>query len=230
MQHRYHLTRLSTNMKLGGIPASTSSRSTCPDRCSLKKSGCYGDAGPISIHWDAVSSGRRGTDFDTHCEQVRRLPISQLWRAWQVGDFPGNAKLMDQEKVRKLVKANKGRKAFSFTHYNPREVENAALVKYANSEGFTINLSAETLEEADEFVELGVGPVVVLLPADQTENLTTPAGNHVIVCPASLGNTTCALCAICAVPTRKSVVGFPAHGTSKKKVEKVFWAQALQPA
>lgn len=222
--HRFHLTRLSANMKLGGIPASTSSRSTCPDNCNLKRNGCYGDSGPISIHWEKVSSHERGTDIDTHCAEIAALPLRQLWRAFQVGDFPGNDDLLDAADFKKLVKANKGRNGFGFSHYDPAIKHNADLFRFANDSGLTINLSAETIEQADAYKALDVGPVVVVLPADATESFKTPAGHTVIVCPATLGNTTCALCGVCQVAKRKSVIGFPAHGSGARKAEKVFFA------
>lgn len=223
-EHRFHLTRLSANIKLGGLPCSTTSKSTCPDNCSLKDNGCFADAGPLNIHWKKVSEGSRGTDLDTFCDEIRKLPKHSLWRHNQAGDLPGNRHQIDHDSLRKIVSANKGRVGFTYTHYDPADPDNAEAIGQANANGFTINLSAETLEQADEFVARGVGPVVVLLPQDQTENLVTPDGHTVLVCPASIGDTTCALCALCAVATRKSIVGFPAHGSGKAKAEKVFWA------
>lgn len=223
-EHRYHMTRISANAKLGGIPASTTSDSTCPDNCSLKNNGCYADSGPLQIHWKAVSEGLRGGTLDEFCKEVKALPKFQLWRWAQAGDLPGDGTYIDQRDLHKIVMANKGRHGFGYTHYDPLVSNNATAVSFANKEGFTLNMSAETLTQADNFADLDIGPVVVILPADQTENTKTLQGRQVIVCPASLGKTTCALCAICANPTRKSIVGFPAHGSGKKKAEKVFYA------
>lgn len=224
MLHRYHLTRLSANKKLGGIPASVTSKSTCPDNCSLKDNGCYAGSGPLTIHWNAVSSGARGGTLEEFCEQVRLLPKRQLWRWAQAGDLPGNGKDIDQPALHKIVSANRGRSGYGYTHYDPNRPDNAKAIEYANGQGFTLNVSAETLEQADEYASLGVAPVVVILPSDQLEDFKTPAGNRVVVCPASKGETTCALCALCSVPTRKSIVGFPAHGSGKAKAQKVFFA------
>jgi hypothetical protein len=40
----------------------------------------------------------------------------------------------------------------------------------------------------------------------------------VVICPATYPKEeiTCASCKLCAIPTRKSIIGFPAHGTGKK--------------
>lgn len=223
-EHRYHLTRLSANMKLGGIPASVTSHSSCPDRCSLKSNGCYSEAGPLSWHWRRVSDGRRGTDLDDFCAQVKSLPKWSLWRHNQAGDLPGDQVLINHEDLHRIVQANRGRLGFTFTHYDPALPHNASAIREANEQGFTVNLSAETLDEADAFFALGIAPVVVILPVDQTTTVKTPAGNTVMVCPATISNTTCAICAICAKPDRKFVVGFPAHGSGKAKAQKVFFA------
>lgn len=226
-EHRYQLTRLSANMKLGGIPASVTSRSSCPDRCSFKGDGggCYAEYFHMRLNWDRVDDGRRGGTLAEFCVQVKMLPKHTMWRHNQAGDLPGDGVLIDHQALHQIVSANRGRKGFTYSHYDPRIQNNAQAVGYANLQGLTINLSAETLTEADEFVALGVAPVVVVLPIDQTETLKTPAGNTVMVCPASISNTTCALCGICAEPKRKFVVGFPAHGGGKRKVEAMFYAK-----
>lgn len=223
-KHRYALTRLSTNSKLGGIPASVTSNDTCPPNCKLKGNGCYAESGPMIIHWKKVSSGERGVPIDDFCAQIRTLPKHSLWRHNQAGDLPGSKGKIDLKALDQIVDANRGRNGFTYTHYDPRHPDNATAIRQANAQGFTVNVSAETLEQADEFADAHCGPVVTLLPADQTQPTTTPAGRHVIVCPASIGDTTCALCAICAKPDRKSIVGFPAHGSGKAKAQKVFFA------
>lgn len=224
MEHSFQLTRFSQNRKLGGIPASTTSNSSCPTRCSYKGNGCYGEYGPISLNWKALSDGRRGTTLEEFCKQVKSLPRFQLWRHNQVGDLPGDGKVIDTQALRKIVNANRGRKGFTFTHYDPTDPDNAEAIKLANDDGFAINLSAENLDEADRFMAMGIAPVVVTLPQDASRPLKTPAGNTVKVCPAVVGEgTTCSLCAICADKGRKFIVGFPAHGSGKAKVEKVFF-------
>ena len=223
-KHYYHLTVSSGNRKLGPIPVTTTSRSTCPSNCSYKANGCYAEAHPLRMHWDKVSSGERGVTLDQLCEEVRALPKFQLWRWAQAGDLPGDGKLLDGPSVKKLVQANKGKNGFGYTHYDPTLSANRWTIQAANTQGFTLNLSAETLEQADKYMALKVAPVVVVLPADQTEPTVTPAGHPVIVCPASIGDTTCAQCAICAKPDRKSIVGFPAHGSGRRKVEAIFFA------
>jgi len=128
----------------------------------------------------------------------------------------------------RLIAANEGRRGFTYTHKpvlnNPR---NATLVKLANSQGFTINLSANNLAQADQLSDLEIGPVVTIVAIDAPEKQTTPAGRTVIVCPAqSRDDITCASCGLCQRQDRTVIVGFRAHGTMKRKTESVFYKGA----
>lgn len=226
MQHSYKLIESSGNKKTGRMPASITSMSSCPKRCTLKNNGCYADIGPLLIHWRAVD--HKGTDLDTFCDDIRKLPKRVLWRHNQAGDLPGDGKYIDSVSVKKIVDANGDRHGYTYTHYSPVFKRNAAIIKHSNNNGFTINLSANTIKEADEFVALGVGPVVTVVPIKQLENMTTPAGNTVVICPAVTKGMTCTQCELCAVPTRTTIIGFPAHGVAKNKAEKVFWAKTVK--
>lgn len=213
------LTVISHNIKTGPIPVSTSSKATCPDACPFKSGGCYAQGGPLNIHWNKVTSGERGTDFDTFCKSIAKLPKGQLWRHNQSGDLAGENNVIDVDKLRQLTNANRGRKGFTYTH-KPMTPENSEAVKHANENGFTVNLSANNLRHADELKSLNVGPVVVVLPSDQVGNTVTPDGHKVVVCPATYREgVNCANCQLCQKVNRSVIVGFPAHGVGKKKVD-----------
>jgi hypothetical protein len=95
----------------------------------------------------------------------------------------------------------------------------------ANARGFTVNLSANNLEHADELYALGIAPVVVVLPIDAAKPFMSPAGHWVAICPATQrDDVTCASCGICAHSGRKAIIGFPAHGTGAKKAQAMFFA------
>ena len=229
MTHTYHMTRISGNKKTGPIPVTTSSRSTCPT-CPLKGNGCYAEGGPLRLHWDKVSTGGRGGTLDELCDEIRTLPKRQLWRWAQAGDLPGDHDRIDVMAMAELVDANDRRHGFAFTHYDPRVGVNALAITEANARGFTVNMSANDLEHADELHALGIGPVVVVLPIDQTKPTKTPAGRHVSVCPAAVrDDVTCASCGICAVPHRRAIIGFPAHGSGAKKAQAMFFAPRTMP-
>ena len=222
--HTYHMTRVSGNKKTGPIPVSTSSRSTCPS-CPLKGNGCYAESGPLRLHWDKVSDGARGSDLEQFCNEIKALPKHQLWRWAQAGDLPGTGDAIDVAALEQLVQANRGRRGFGFTHYDPAAGDNAAAIVAANTNGFTLNLSAGDLAEADRLAALDVGPVAVVLPMDATKPTTTPGGRFVAICPATQrDDVTCASCGICAHSERKAIIGFPAHGTGAKKAQAMFFA------
>ncbi|MGF2053138.1 DUF7227 family protein, partial [Enterococcus casseliflavus] len=84
----------------------------------------------------------------------------------QAGDLaPSSTGELDVALLDMLVQANKGRRGFTYTHYEPRGANRDAL-RRANDGGFTVNLSAETLRQADSYVSIGCAPVVVALPSN----------------------------------------------------------------
>ena len=226
---RYHLTPKSANEKTGPIPVSTTSAATCPPDCPFNnKQGCYAGSGPLALHWAAVTRGERGDQFADFCDKIAALPEGQLWRHNQAGDLPGNGLEIDGRALGDLVKANKGRRGFTYTHYDPAKGRNAAYIKGCNDWGFTVNLSANTPAHADKLAALGLGPVVTVLPIDQRENTVTPGGLKIVVCPATIREgVSCSSCQLFAISNREAIIGFPAHGTSAKKAARVFSIQSI---
>lgn len=214
-----HLTLKSRNVKTGKIPVSTTAESSCPTSCPFKKNGCYAGAGHIGMFWHKVSNGLAGGSLDDFCDKIKALPQDQLWRHNQAGDLMGINGNIDFVSIAQLVNANKGKRGFTYTHYDVlKNALNRKVVKQCNKKGFTVNLSANNLKHADELASLHIAPIAVVLPIDAPKSLTTPQGRKVIVCPAILSDSiTCKSCGLCQRQDRKVMVGFPAHGTSKKK-------------
>lgn len=229
----YHLTAQSRNIKTGPMPVATSAASTCPDACPLKGAGCYAESGPLAIHWRKISSGKHGEDFESFLKKVAKLPRA-IWRYGQAGDLPGDGDRIDREGLLRLARANRGRPVIAYTH-KPPTVENLEAIQSAVDLGFHINLSANNLADADRLLATGHS-VVTVLPSEyariiRDESLseyrarlrgltrTTPQGRKVIVCPATYANTDCQKCKVCAhARSGGVVVGFPAHGTRKSRV------------
>lgn len=217
MTQLFHLTRVSRNVKTGPIPVSTSSAITCPDACPFKEKACYAKGGPLNIHWRKVTEGKAGVSWEEFCRNIAALPKGQLWRHNQAGDLPGNGDTLDTFALDVLVVANKGRKGFTYTH-KPLESRHEQLaVAHANRNGFTVNLSANNPAHADSLYDLGIGPVVTVLPESQAENSVTPKGRKIVVCPATIrDDVSCATCGLCQKVKRDCIVGFPAHGNGRK--------------
>lgn len=230
MSYSIHMTRKSGNGKVGPIPVTTTDQNTCPVACPLNTDsggGCYANGGPLKLHWNKVTSGERGSDVETFASKVAALPDGQLWRHNQAGDLPGDGHTIDRSALDQIASANTGRRGFTYTHYDAEsDMVNREAIRAANRAGFTVNLSSDNPQHADTLADLEAGPVVTLLPGDQTENTVTPAGRKVIVCPATIkDNVTCATCGLCQRQTsgkaERPVVGFPVHGTQKRKAAAV---------
>jgi hypothetical protein len=219
---RVHLTRRSGNAKTGPIPVSTTEASSCPT-CAFKGNGCYAESGKLRFHWDKVSAGERGGTWAEFCEEVRALPDGTFWRHNQAGDLPHTKGVVDKEKMVLLAGANANKRGFTYTHHDVGV--NLKTLWAINEMGFTINLSANSPSGADALMYTRL-PVVCVLPVDQTENLTTPAGHPIVVCPAITNEgATCASCQLCAERDRTVVIGFPAHGNAKRRVERIVQLQ-----
>jgi hypothetical protein len=214
--YQAHLSLRSANEKTGPIPVSTTTRATCPVDCGMRDA-CYAASGPLALHWSAVSNGTRGTDWQSFAQSIAALPDGQLWRHNQAGDLPGDGHTIDAAALGELVSANRGRRGFTYTHY--RDAQSLDWIRHANDWGFTVNLSANSLRDADTLADTGAGPVVCVLPSDATQNTRTPAGRRVVVCPATQrDDVSCATCQLCA-RKRDVIVGFPGHGTRKRVID-----------
>ncbi len=224
MQYRAHLTMKSRNEKTGPIPVSTSEKKTCPDTCPLKGGPCYAESGPLRMFWDKVSDGRAGVLWPAFIEQIAAIKPGALWRHNQSGDLCGDGLHIDRQALFELVAANTGKRGFTYTHYNPALGRNGQAIAEANKGGFTINLSGNDLRHADHLAGFGIGPVTVILPIDAAKNetLKTPQGRKVVPCPATYrDDVTCKSCGLCAIAARDFIIGFPAHGTGKRKAEAI---------
>lgn len=210
-----HITMKSANAKTGPIPVSTTERASCPPDCAMR-SECYAASGPLALHWAAVSAGTRGTSWGEFCETISALPDGQLWRHNQAGDLPTAGGTVDAVKLGQLVAANAGKRGFTYSHH--RDAQSIAWIRHANQWGFTVNLSANDLADADALADHQAGPVVVVLPSTQTTNTTTPAGRPVVICPATQrDDVSCASCQLCQ-RQRAAIVGFPAHGARHRVI------------
>ena len=215
------LKMVSGNGKVGPIPVSTTEAKSCPSECPLKDTDCYARFGPLGIHWKKIGPDGRGTQWSLFCAAIKKLPKGQLWRHNQAGDLPQLDGKIDSDKTLELSKASKNKRGWTYTHYDPTDSHNAEVIKTVNENGgLTVNLSADSLAEADQYYDLGIGPVCVTLPKDAPHRgVKTPNGLPVVTCPAQTqDDMNCARCQLCQKRDRKSIVGFLAHGTASKRL------------
>jgi hypothetical protein len=117
-----------------------------------------------------------------------------------------------------MVAATKKIRAYTYTHHALNLGENLALLRYANRNGLTINVSTETERAADDAINAGL-PAVLTVDSEESRNTwRTSAGNLVMVCPAQTREgTTCSTCELCHKRGARVVIAFVAHGNGKKK-------------
>jgi ferredoxin len=227
----------SNNRKTGHVPATMTECRTCADSCPWKGfNGCYAEHGRVGMQFRALTTNGyppgktrkviTPITWDQLCDRVARLPRYQVWRHNVAGDLPGDGDVIDHRRLAQLVEANakcNGR-GFTYTHkpvgLAGQELVNAQAIYAANKSGFTISLSADGLQEADELADLGIAPVVCVVPTDAPLRMVTPAGRGVTVCPAETHGIQCNRCLLCAKPNHKSIVAFRAHGAGRCKVSK----------
>ena len=215
----------SRNSKTGPIAVTTTEEKSCPPSCPLKfvvvdgvkKLGpCYANYGPTAQRWHEVNSFSE--NWSDVMDQIATLPGNDLWRHNQAGDLPGDGELIDKPKLRQLVKANRGKRGFTYSHKHSYAKQRTQ-IKWANENGFTVNLSADNLDHADKLADFEVGPVCVTLPYDfKGTKADTPQGRAVRVCPAQYNHTNCKYCGLCQKQIRKVIVGFISHGPAKRRL------------
>lgn len=210
----------SKNKKTGlGVAVSTSDEKTCPDACPLKNKQCYARFGPTNINWKRLNDGKRGMQWDSFVDTVKALPRGWKFRHNEAGDLPGENNEIDADMLNSLAMAVKLRslKAWSYTH-KPLTESNVNAIQSAISKGFTINISADTMGEADEAMAKGL-PTVLIVSKETVNGTLTPKGNKIIICPAqTMDNKTCADCMLCQKSKRSCIVGFIAHGPAAKSL------------
>ena len=234
----FSLTPKSRNEKTGKIPVGMSDMSTCPPSCKLS-TVCYAK-GRMLMVWNKLSDGnlRSAEPFSDFCASIRSLgPETEIWRHNQAGDLPGRNDRLHKGKCLQLARANsaggRNRGGFTFTHYPVLQSQapgvsdatlahNRAVVAEMNRLGFTVSLSADSVDQVDDLVGLGIGPVAVLLPRDAEKGLRTASGNRVAICPAARTKhaINCAECRLCQRQDR-AVIGFPAHGNRVRMADAV---------
>ena len=225
MQYNVHITMKSKNAKVGRIPVTTTSASTCPAVCPFNhanEGGCYADAGPLAMHWAKVTDGNRGDAWPVFIGKIANMKAGTLWRHNQAGDLAGDGNTLDAKANFQLSEANKGKRGWTYTHYDViNNRHNANVVEQMVRDGFVVNLSGNNLAHADDLYDTRVAPVTTVLPSDQLTNTVTPKGRKVVVCPATIkDDVSCEDCKLCA-RMRDVIVGFPAHGNGKKKADAV---------
>jgi hypothetical protein len=213
------LITVSSNSKTGPIPVSKTERASCAPTCPFKGI-CYEEYGHLKGHWNRVET--HGEQWDTFTARIKMLPRQQLWRHNEAGDLPHIKGTINRAALRKLLVANKGKRGFTYTHHELTP-SNVKSIKEALAQGFTINVSCETLEQVDHARSLGLPATIVVARNNQpAKGAATSAGHPLRQCPAETTDMTCARCGICQRADRHTIIYFTAHGAGAKRIEAVL--------
>jgi hypothetical protein len=172
------------------------------------------------LHWLKVTNGERGDAFPVFLSKLQQLPTGSAFRHNQAGDLPHNKGKISETFIRKMTKAVSHLKAYTYTHHALTLGDNISLIRYANRNGFRINVSCETEAQVDAAIAADLPAVVVVNSEESRTQWRTQAGNVVLVCPAQRSDTTtCADCMLCHKRGKRVAIGFLAHGNGKRKAE-----------
>ena len=247
----------SANVTLGPLVAVTMvSSDSCPPNCPYRGTRgnglgtkghtgpCYAETSKMVFGWKKVDSGEYGTTWEKALMYIERFPADTLGRWGDAGDCPGADGFLDATAMDELTHAMRGQQWWGFTHYTVTEragqaltrkaFHNAIVIKKAIKRGFALNISCDSLAEADRARAMGF-PVAVVVPSDTRATVTTPNGLKVAMCPHKMnpdrvtcgGSATTRACGStdsdgrpwCLRSDRKFGIGFPAHGIQKRKVD-----------
>lgn len=219
---RFHITTKSGNSKTDNIMVISSSKNTCSYNCPFKNNGCYGDYSWSCNKWNKISDGKWGTTWTGFKKYFKTHKPKGLIRLWDIGDFPGDKRLLDQRKCETIADmlCSKNSKPFAYTHYDPLLDHNKTVIQSMLDKGLTVNISTQ-YNNVDHVSDNCDFPIVCVVPSIDTK--TTPKGKPIFMCPAFKNpKITCKKCGLCAKKNRKYIIGFIPHGTGKNIVRRII--------
>ena len=220
---KFHFVPKSGNKKTGFMPVTYNSRLSCPNSCIFKNNGCYANYYHTRINWDKVTSGERGGTFKELLNNIKALKPGTIWRACVAGDIPSNNKgEISRTYIKGITEANQGLKGYTYTHNRLDIGENISLLKTANKQGFTVNISTETEAAADNAILNSLPAVIVVKSTETRRSWFTKNKNKILVCPAQTSGVNCIDCQLCQHRPKNLIIAFLSHGIWRKKIDKIL--------
>lgn len=231
----------SSNEKTGNIIQSYSARSTCPNRCPLKRNGCYADNYHTSRQWarcENVADPRYVSNskdltlslIEAIAPRAKKGGTEVLFRHNVAGDIAHeNSNIIDVSRVNAIADACKSAgkvtgvtvRGYTYTHCSISP-QNAKIIHEALAKDFIINYSCETVGEVMKANELGCNTVITSINPEETIKDLKAVGVKTVQCPAQThNNVSCESCKLCSRP-RVTTVVFKIHGNGSNKARKVI--------
>lgn len=214
------LATLSQNKKLGGIGAIYRSvEHTCPSSCPLRGNGCYAQTGNVGMQQKGHSPS--DNDYTDVLTFYKRLPYKHLVRLNVSGDFLRDGKI-DRKYIDAINESHDARPdvmSFGYTHAWQGD-ESVAPDDFRYH--VVVNASVDNIADLDRARNATDFPLTVILPESEDRRHFKHGSHTIVVCPQQYDSRiTCDNCRMCAVPKRKSVIGFKSHGSLKAKVSSI---------
>ena len=220
---KFHFVKKSGNKKTGFMPVTYNSRLSCPNSCIFRNNGCYADNYHTALNWDKVTSGQRGGTFKELLNNIKALKPGTIWRACVAGDIPSNTKgEISRTYIKGITEANQGLKGYTYTHNRLDIGENISLLKTANKQGFTVNISTESEAAADNAILNSLPAVIVVKSTEARRAWFTKNKNKILVCPAQTSGVNCIDCQLCQHRPKNLIIAFLAHGNMSKLIDKIL--------
>jgi len=204
---------------------------TCPKTCRFKDTGCYPQVGNAassvrSLDEDAMYEGLTGPDV----AKAEAELINQAWpkgvpqdgaqggrdlRLHVSGETADTASAWALGIAASRWKGRGGGDVWTYTH-------NWRTIEPYDFGPISALASVETQEEAEEAIERGYTPAMVVtkFPADKAF-LIPGTGMKVVPCPAQIRTSKCITCRLCFKPMPKGkLIGFQLHGFGANRMVK----------
>ena len=225
----FHIKEGTQNKKLTGgdsikkVSATVSSWQTCSKHCPMFNK-CYAKQGfHTRQHANAVTTAKRGTDFDSFIENIESLRNKSFLRLSVSGDLPSedwcystDERKIDLNKLKAIKEAAQSTKTTAYTythlHCDPKHKEyNLNAVKEVSEKGFVINISVENKGEAKRLKAQGFD--VALVDSKLFEQAKEGKAEGFFACPAQYENSEgdysrCIDCKKCSFANRCEIVVF----------------------
>lgn len=233
----------SSNQKTGDVIQSYSPERFCPTSCPFKGNGCYAESYHTLRVWRRadnpedkrrVHGGEEGLAYAllsaVLAKRAKGDITTQLFRHNVAGDMAvsGTAKLdvvtlmglaRAVQKVNKSLTGN-ALLGYTYTHCDLTQ-KDYGYIRQAQSMGFNVNVSCETIEEAIKAKAQGCSVFLACDNVEATKEQLKAKGYHSLQCPSQTHGKSCKSCQLCA-KNIKPIILIEVHGQSKAKAKKVI--------
>ncbi len=146
-----------------------------------------------------------------------------MWRYGIAGDLPGENEEINQAEVLEIAEicTHRNLRPIVYSHKIMLSEKNISFAQALKLQGFSINASCETDQQALLALDMDLQAVIVV--SRDTPKKRIINGVHFLTCPATKdGSIGCAQCGWCAKGDRNFVVQLPIHGLRVKDGEKTL--------